>query len=1129
MSPQAEAVTARLHSTWEKWWTFSLLTGLVFVAAGSCAALVGCVLADALWRLPQRTLAVLLVGWAGATAAGLGLLFARLLRFRRSLAATARRVEMAFPELGSHLINLVQLGDPSGSPGDDYRLAAAEQAAEAVGEVAFDQAAAREGRWGRFTLCMQGPRDLVEALGVLAAVLALGGLLHMALPSWPSATRRLLHPWQFVPASGALEIVEVAPGNTELLLGSSLDVTARVAGRARREAKATLFVRPKGGRGPETGVPMRRDRDGGTFTATVVQVAHALEYRLEIGDSQSERYRVGVYQKPAVAEVEVTYTLPAYLKRPPQVLRQKTGDLEAPQFTTAELAIHPTVPVAQGFVEIGGRKLYGKVEDRGKTVRVELLLRDPTTYTIYLATAAGHTDDQPRTNQIKVLPDAAPTALVVQPGKDAGGVAGSQVDVVVQAADDYGLGEVRIEARSGTEGTQEPAVATVASWSRFAGDGTAAQLHHELALDPAKYPAGQALAVRVVARDRRAVDRPDLKLGPQEAASPWVPIRVLDPSAKATTDLARIEDLRSAVTRILQQQVQARLVAVGVPKQPDRDAARKAAEGARQQQVEVQKASVAVLEKAAAAPEGGGDEDERTLRQALHKLAYGDMLEAVRQAEALGQVENLAGMAEPAGALGGTQDRIIDVLRRLLNELRRETADLLAELKKRPDTALPPDVQDKLRALRDRLEEFLKQQKKVIEATENLAKKPVDDFTEDEKKALEALAATEDDWSKFLADQHSDLSKLPEQDFSNPSLLQEIIAVENEIKMAKDALTKKTADIAVPLEQLGAEMAKELTTNIEKWLPDTPDRERWSQEEPLTDEMKEAPMAELPQELEDIVGELMEEEEDVFDEMEDITSSWADSLDKGAGWDALDGPISNMSARGVTGNRLPNTSEIGGRSGEGRSGKSSGEFVGDTAVGKGGRKTPTRLTPDAFVKGEVKDTSKDPVGGATGGGKTSGYGGEGLQGPVPDRAQNPLVRLANRQAALRNKAEGVDLKFQVLRYHHTDLKTLIGQMAAVEQDLRAGLYQNALRRRDVVLEGLGQVRTYLSGEFVIQQDRSANLPTEIQKEILGSMQEASPAGWDELNRRYFERLGQAALPAKAAAGAPAPPPSAKPE
>ena len=75
----------------------------------------------------------------------------------------------------------------------------------------------------------------------------------------------------------------------------------------------------------------------------------------------------------------------------------------------------------------------------------------------------------------------------------------------------------------------------------------------------------------------------------------------------------------------------------------------------------------------------------------------------------------------------------------------------------------------------------------------------------------------------------------------------------------------------MPLEQLGYERAEEIKTNMEKWLPDTPDREKWSQEESLTDKDKEAPMAELPGELEDLIGELMEEEEDLFDEMEDVS------------------------------------------------------------------------------------------------------------------------------------------------------------------------------------------------------------------------------------------------------------------
>jgi hypothetical protein len=763
------------------------------------------------------------------------------------------------------------------------------------------------------------------------------------------------------------------------------------------------------------------------------------------------------------------------------------------------LRIHPSTPIAHGYLDVDGRHVHGRREDDGRTLAAELRLTESATYTIHLFTDGEHTDAEPRVNRIQVLPDAPPTVQVVEPASTGTGgvVAGGAATVVVRAADDRGLGLLRIEMKAGEDGAAE----TLASRAAFS-DAADAVLAHPLWLDPARFAPGQAVLVRGVARDRRLWDEPGLRLEPQETATPWIPLRVLDPAAQATADLAQLDTLRAALGKILQDQVAARVATIEIPRQATAADAARAAGDVRRRQVAVHQAAVTLVGTIGPAD----DAARQTIRRVVNKLAFGAMLDAVRRAEALEGVAPLAALAEPAAALGATQDQVIDVLRRLLGELRRDTDALLAELPRRPDSALPPDAQEKLRDLRDKLLEFLKQQKKVIEAIEDLAKTPVDDFREDDQKRLKALADQEDDWSRFLDDAHSDLSKLPEQDFSNPSLLKEMVEVQTEIQMAADALTKKTADIAVPLEQLGAEMAAEMTTNVEKWLPDTPDRERWSQEEPLTDEMKEAPLAELPGELEDIAGELMEQEEDLFDEMEDASSRWADSIDKGAGWDALDGPISNNSARGVTGNRLPNSSEIAGRSGEGRQGQASGEFVADTAVGKGGRKTPSRLTPDPFVKGQVNDLSKDPGGGATGGGKQSGFGGAGLQGPVPNRPQQPMARLASKQAELRNKAEGLDLRFRVLQYHHVDWKSLIDQMAAVEQDLRGGLYQNALRRRGVLLEGLDQVRMAPQGASLVRQDQTANLPTEIQKEILGSMQDASPAGWEGLNRQYFERL-----------------------
>jgi hypothetical protein len=238
-----------------------------------------------------------------------------------------------------------------------------------------------------------------------------------------------------------------------------------------------------------------------------------------------------------------------------------------------------------------------------------------------------------------------------------------------------------------------------------------------------------------------------------------------------------------------------------------------------------------------------------------------------------------------------------------------------------------------------------------------------------------------------------------------------------------------------------------------------------------------------------------------------VSSSAIDSVDKGAAWDAADGPISNNSAKGVTGNRLPNTNELGGRSGEGRSAKSSGEFVGDEAVGKGGRATPSRLTPDPYLAGQIKDHSKDAQGGASGGGKESGQGGEGLEGPAPRvPAKRDLARLAGKQAALRNKAESVDLQFQVAGYHRTDPKKLIDEMAQIERDFAAGRYLNVLRQRQIMTNTAADIKQYLKGEFQVRKDASANLPAEIQKDILGGLSEPSPAGWEEINREYFERL-----------------------
>lgn len=404
----------------------------------------------------------------------------------------------------------------------------------------------------------------------------------------------------------------------------------------------------------------------------------------------------------------------------------------------------------------------------------------------------------------------------------------------------------------------------------------------------------------------------------------------------------------------------------------------------------------------------------------------------------------------------------------------------------------------------ERLRDFADMQREVIEQTNNLPEKDVDDLTGEEKEAFRDVAVAEDDLSKFLEELVSDLSELPGQDFTDSTLSEEIVEVLAEVEMAEDALELQNKTIATTAEETGLELAETLIHDLPAWLSDVPDKIKWDMEEPPED--YEVPMAELPDELTDLMGELIDEEAAMTEEVEDESSSWADSIDAGAGWATMDGPISNMSAKGKTGNMLPNQSEIGGRSGEGRTGRAHGEFVEKSAVGKGGRLTPTRLTPDPYEPGVVEDSSTDPMGGATGGGKLSGAGGMGLPGPVPPDVQHAMNRLAGTQAAIRVKAERLNFKLKVVNVPAPGLEKSINIMQEIEADLRDFRYQNVLRKQDVLLNSMRESHDHVARQVSIRAEQETILPSAAQKEVLEALDEDVLPEYEEAVAEYFQIL-----------------------
>ena len=363
MSPAAETIINRLESSRHRWWFFSLLTTCVLAACVSFGVWLAFTFGDAFLRFSQGILIALFAMWLAVTGLVLWIVGRRLLLNERGLEATARRVEAEFDGLGNSLINLVHLSETRYNGDPAFCEAAIRHAAHEAQEVNFTAAAARQSRWVRLRHCMQTPRDLAEALVLLGVFIAAAVVCQRNIPNWGSAAGRLLSPWEFVPAVGKVGAIEVTPKNAEILIGESQEITADIKNPQAAAYDAVIYTKPDGEE--ESSQPLVGEEKHRHYKFTLPSVLKNVKYRVEIGDSQSPAYTIKVREKPTVAEVSVTYHYPAYLKRKDDTYKQRTADLEAPQYSVAKLQIRPSTPIARGHIVLEGKELLGRVEENG--------------------------------------------------------------------------------------------------------------------------------------------------------------------------------------------------------------------------------------------------------------------------------------------------------------------------------------------------------------------------------------------------------------------------------------------------------------------------------------------------------------------------------------------------------------------------------------------------------------------------------------------------------------------------------------------------------------------------------------------------------------------------------------------
>jgi hypothetical protein len=1072
-----------LDNVRRQWRLQKVVEGVLLVVAGALTVLIALVAADNLLQPgPLGRLLLAVVLWGSLAAGLLYLVVRRRLEDRRD-DFFAALVEQKHPELHNQLINALQLGRGN-QPGFSPRLieAIVTDAARATADLDLADSLDR--------------RPALRALACsVAAVILLAGYAFFFGPRFLSGLYRTLAPLADVEPYSATQVA-VKHDKDRVPEGASVVLEADVSGIV--PATATLLR--QGASGRWAGTELHPDPAAANVFRLTLPASEAFSYYVTAGDGRSRTYHVEVVKRPQVEQLALTYTPPPYTGQPPRPAGVGDGEISGIAGTRVRVELKATKPLAEAsFKAQGGEvvKLSRGADERTWTGAFVIwsenarpaddisgpLLKAPTRYQIKLLDTEGYENADPLWRSIALAKDQPPTVAVTAPGRDLQIKPGTSVPLTVEARDDYGVADVRLLYRVNDQ-------QDVRELAHFKHDGeqqTTDQFDWDLSTGGLK--AGDLVQYWVVAADRNTIT------GPGQGESRRFSIFLTTPERVAAKLDLQVQDYATILEELVRLQRQNRA---------------QTASGAAFGELAKRQADIRSKTRLLARAMEKDALPVATMVKALDDLHAGLMAEAVKLLEGGRDLEK----DEPAKAADlrnrslPVQDRIIAELEALLARLQRneQAKEALRKLEKK-DQAAYKAITKTLGDLLKGVDQVLKEETQLADKFERLPKKPVEELKEEKlKDALKELEDFKRRAEKWARGTVNELTKLPTGFVDDFKLRPDVNRIFEEIEKAASRAKSEKAEVS--LEDLGASLATKMKEDLEMWMPDSPDSTQWVLEEPLNKKPMTIPEMPLPKALEDMIGDLLQKADEFDKDADDVTSSWGDNLDQ-AGWGVSDGPISTFSAKGKTGNDLPNANELTGRSGNGRRGKSSGQMVGDTSRGLQGRKTPARVGNDRYEPGQLKEEGKEDPNGATGGGKKAGAGRQGLQGGTPPDMVRDIGRLSAKEAALREKAEQVARKLDSVGLTNNRLTKSIELLKSVEKDLHDQRYDDAARKRREAVSGLHAAFAGVDEATAAQLSKARDLPPQMRQELLQAADEGYPAGYESLLRSYYKALSTA--------------------
>ncbi len=278
-------------------------------------------------------------------------------------------------------------------------------------------------------------------VGAILLVLPSSGQFSDALFRISHFNREFVSPSEFT--------IEVTPGNSEVIKGQTVQVAVRVQTvhllpEATHRHTLDLFWRLDGTRSFEH-AELRPDSVG-TYKTAFQNIRGSTEYYATISNTESERFKLTVVDRPVFRSFQVRLEYPGYTKLPPKAQDEFTGDVAALAGTKITLTGIASKDLRSGTIIFGAGKSLPLAVNNQK-FSASFRLESETDYHIDVSDAENLVNADPIRYQLKIIPDESPTVALLQPGRNLDLAGDPLIRLLIQAKDDFGISALRLGYR----------------------------------------------------------------------------------------------------------------------------------------------------------------------------------------------------------------------------------------------------------------------------------------------------------------------------------------------------------------------------------------------------------------------------------------------------------------------------------------------------------------------------------------------------------------------------------------------------------------------------------------------------------------------------------------------------------